>query len=414
MTFARKSTGNGFMLDIPKTRRTVLTGLAALAVGATIAPVSAFAQSPDFARFLADLWPEARAAGVSRATFDMAFAGVAPNPKIIAQTRKQAEFSRPIWEYLDGATGRGRVSRGAAMARQWAATVSESERRFGVPRQTLLGAWGMESDFGASTGKTYAIEALASLAFARHRGDLFRKELVIALKILEGEHISRGNMLGSWAGAMGQTQFLPSSFEKYAVDGDGDGARDIWASVPDALASTANFLHMNGWNPALPWGFEVVLPPDIDFRNFRLDFASWQRLGVRRADGVSLPRAGEAQLLILAGASAPVFLVTDNFEAIRAYNTSDSYALGVGLLGDMVYGSPGIRTPWPRTAPRLSGEERREVQQRLERLGVYKGKHDGNHGWQTRAAIRAYQLKHGLTGDGYADPMLLAHLRSAR
>lgn len=391
-------------------RRTFLTGAAALALSGGISPVVA-GQAEDFARFLQGLWPEAKALGISRQTFDSAFAGVVPSDKIIAQSRKQSEFTRPIWDYLDGVTAPARVNRGAAMARQWADTLARSERQYGVSRQAMLGIWGMESNFGSFTGSTYVVQSLASLAFSGQRRDYFRKELLAALRILQEDHISRDMMLGSWAGAMGQTQFMPSSFEKYAVDAEGDGVANIWTSVPDALASIANYLHLNGWDKALPWGFEVVLPQGFDFKTHRAAFADWSRLGLRRADGQALPRSGEAQLLILAGASGPVFLVTDNFEVIRTYNMSDSYALGVGLLGDMSLGSLGIKTPWPRRAPRLTGEERKEVQQLLERKGYYKGKHDGNHGWQTRAAIRAFQLKHGLLADGYADKSLLSALR---
>lgn len=389
------------------------------ALASIIAPVSlavpAFAQqSGGFSQFLADLWPDARARGVSRRTFENAFAGISPNDKIIAQSRKQSEFVRPVWEYIDGAIGNARIKRGTAMAGQWAGKLKEIERRYGVPRTVVLGVWGMESNFGSYTGKTYVIQALASLAYVRYRGDFFRNELITALKILQDDHISRDMMLGSWAGAMGQTQFMPSSFEKYAVDGDGDGIRNIWTSVPDALASTANYLRLHGWDSSLPWGFEVRLPQGFDFRNHRQSFSSWQKLGVRRMDGQAMPRSGEALLLVLAGADGPVFLVTDNFEVIRAYNSSDSYALGVGLLGDMIYGGSGVRAAWPRKAPRLSASERVEVQRILDRKGFYKGKHDGNHGAKTREAIRFYQLQYGLVADGYADHALLDYMRKAR
>lgn len=396
-------------------RGLVAGGLTVAALSLLAVPQGAFAQkSEDFSRFIADLWPDARAHRVSRRTFDDAFRGVTPNAKIIAQSRKQSEFVRPVWEYIDGAISDARVTRGVTAAGKWAGKLGEIERRFRVPRSVVLGVWGMESNFGSFTGKIDVIQALASLAYVGYRGDFFRNELIIALKILQDDHISRDTMLGSWAGAMGQTQFMPSSFEKYAVDGDGDGIRDIWNSVPDALASTANYLHQHGWISDLPWGFEVSLPDNFDFRNHRLGFSSWQKLGVRRMDGKALPRSGEAVLLVLAGADGPVFLVTDNFEVIRAYNSSDSYALGVGLLGDVIFGGAGVRAPWPRSAPRLDAKERREVQMLLEKQGFYKGKHDGNHGARTREAIRFYQLKHHLVADGYADPALLAHLRKTR
>jgi len=406
---ARKTGADMSFHHLFSRRRLVTVALAGIAAGAVR---TAFAQkSDDFSRFIADLWPDARAQRVSRQTFEDAFRGLAPNAKIIAQSRKQSEFVRPVWEYIDGAISQARVTRGVVMAGKWAGKLAEIERRFGVPRSVVLGVWGMESNFGSYTGRIDVIQALASLAYVRYRGEFFRNELIIALKILQDDHISRDTMLGSWAGAMGQPQFMPSSFEKYAIDGDGDGVRDIWNSVPDALASTANYLHQHGWAGGLPWGFEVQLPEKFDFRNHRLGFSSWQKLGVRRMDGKALPRSGEAILLVLAGAGGPIFLVTDNFEVIRAYNSSDSYALGVGLLGDAIYGGAGVRAPWPRNAPRLSAEERREVQKLLARQGFYQGKHDGNHGARTREAIRFYQLKHRLVADGHADPALLAHLR---
>ncbi len=397
------------------TRRKILGGFAATMAYAFIGDRSVWAQqNGGFARFLEKLWPDARAQGISRETFTLAFAGIGPSDKIIAQSKKQSEFVRPIWDYLDGALGAARVNRGVDMAGRWVSKITEIERRYGVPRQVILGVWGMESNFGSYTGQTSVIQALASLAYVRYRGDFFRDELLAALRILQEDHISPEMMRGSWAGAMGQTQFMPSSFEKYAVDGDSDGIRNIWTSVPDALASTANYLRLHGWQSDLPWGFEVALPEGFDFRNHRHNFSTWRRLGVQRMDGKAMPRSGEAQLLVLTGASGPVFLVTDNFEVIRAYNSSDSYALGVALLGDKIYGGSGVKTPWPRHAPHLSAEERKEVQRILTKQGFYEGKHDGNHGAKTREAIRFFQLEHGLVADGYADPKLLSYMRKLR
>ncbi|MEN3931156.1 lytic murein transglycosylase [Microvirga sp. W0021] len=397
-----------------QSRRAFVAALLASGAAAAATPLSALANQSGFDRFLASLWNEARTQGISRKTFEMAFAGVGPSDKIIAHTKKQSEFVRPIWEYIDGAVGKARVNRGVDMAGKWAQTIARVEKNYGVPRTVILGVWGMESNFGSYTGKTYVIQALASLAYVGYRGDFFRKELISALRILQEDHISRDMMLGSWAGAMGQTQFMPSSFEKYAVDGNGDGIRNIWTSVPDALASTANYLHMHGWDPRLPWGFEVVIPEGTYLRSHRHDFATWQKLGVRRADGGKMPRSGEAQLLVLTGMNGPLFLVTDNFEVIRAYNSSDAYALGVSLLGDTIYGGGRLRTPWPRNAPRLSAAERKEVQQLLRRKGFYAGETDGNHGAKTREAIRAFQIKYNLPVDGYADHQLLAYMRKVR
>ena len=222
------------------------------------------APSPEFARYLESLWPKAQARGVSRATFDFAFRGVTPDPKIAAVTGKQSEFVQPIWGYLESAVSGVRIQRGGEAARQWAAILDAVEAFYGVPKGVVLAAWGMESNFGGFTGKTYVIRALATLAFARHRGGYFEKELIAALEMIEKDHVRPAEMLGSWAGAMGQTQFMPSSFLAYAADGDGDGKRDIWGSVPDVLASIANFLKEHGWKPGLPWGFEVALPEGFD------------------------------------------------------------------------------------------------------------------------------------------------------
>jgi lytic murein transglycosylase len=208
----------------------------------------------DFRRFVEGLWPEARARGVSKATFDMAFRGVEPDPKIIALTKKQSEFVRPIWEYVEGAISAQRLDRGRQVAEQWASTLAAVERTYGVPRSIVLGVWGMETNFGSFVGNIYTIRALATLAHSRYRGDFFRNELLTALQILQQDHIDRSEMVGSWAGAMGQTQFMPSSYVRFAVDGNGDGKRDIWNSVPDALASTANYLRQQGWEAGLPWG----------------------------------------------------------------------------------------------------------------------------------------------------------------
>jgi membrane-bound lytic murein transglycosylase B len=394
--------------------------LACLAVAALIAAtlgtpgraVAAGEASPSFQAFLEGLWPDAQARGVSRATFDTAFRGVVPDPKIAGTTRKQSEFVRPVWHYVAGATAPGTVAKGQAAARQWAPLLARVERTYGVPAPMILALWGLESGYGASTGGVYTIRALATLAFARHRGDLFRDELLAALQILEQDHISRDEMLGSWAGAMGQTQFMPSSYLKFAVDGDGDGRRDIWTSVPDALASTANFMRERGWDPDLPWGFEVTLPEGFDWRTVSAGFAQWAALGVRRADGRAMPPSGQGSLFLPAGVRGPALLITANFEVIRAYNTSDAYALGVGFLSDRIAGTGQLRTPWPVNDPILTLAERAEVQKRLAALGLYEGATDGKVGPKSRESVRRFQLSRGLVADGYAGRAVLQALRA--
>src|SRR5829696_6950650 len=349
------------------------------------------APSPEFARHLESLWPKAQARGVSRATFDLAFQGVTPDPKVAVVGRAQSEF-----------------------AQQWAATLDAVEAFYGVPRSVVLAAWGMESNFGGYTGKTSVIRALATLAFHRQRAGYFERELIAALEMIEKDHIRPAEMLGSWAGAMGQTQFMPSSFLAYAADGDGDGRRDIWASVPDALASIANFLKEHGWKPGLPWGFEVVLPEGFDYAVHRRGFAEWTTAGVRRVDGAEMPRAGEGLLFLPTGARGPAFLLSENFVVIKAYNTSDSYALAVGHLGDRILGGGPIRGAWPKEAPPLSRDERVEIQRRLSKRGLLDGDADGRIGFKTRDAVRRFQLDRGLLPDGHADPAVLKELRASR
>ncbi len=379
------------------------------------APVMAQeASEAGFQRFVESLWPAARARGVSRATFDEAFRGVGPDPKIVALTKKQSEFVRPIWDYVNGAISAQRLERGRQMAAEWSKTLAAVERAYGVPRSVVLGVWGMETNFGSFTGSIYAVRALATLAYTGYRGDFFRDELLTALQILEAEHIDRDKMLGSWAGAMGHTQFMPSSYMKFAVDGNRDGVRDIWGSVPDALASTANYLRQHGWKPGLPWGFEVKLPRGFDFRNLRQGFASWEGLGLRRADGKPMPRSGEASLFLPGGARGPAFLVTDNYAVIKAYNSSDAYAMGVAHLGDRLMGGLPIQGAWPKDEPMLDKDQRQELQERLAALGLYEGETDGKLGSKTRDAVRNFQLKRGLIPDGYADVAVLRELRAVR
>jgi membrane-bound lytic murein transglycosylase B len=392
----------------------LLLGLS-LAIGG--AAPSAHAQEESqaaFGRFVQSLWPAAKARGVSRGTFDEAFRGVEPDSKIIALTRKQSEFVRPIWDYINGAISAQRLERGRQMAAEWSGTLGAVEKTYGVPRSVVLGVWGMETNFGSFTGSIYVVRALATLAYTGYRGEFFREELLTALQILEQNHVDRARMLGSWAGAMGQTQFMPSSFMKYAVDGNRDGMRDIWTSVPDALASTANYLRQQGWKPGLPWGFEVRLPRNFDYRHLNQNFARWQALGLSRVDGKAMPRSGEATLFLPGGAGGPAFLVTENYDVIKRYNSSDAYAMGVAHLGERLMGGPAIQGAWPKDQPMLDKDQRQELQQRLSSLGLYEGDHDGKLGSKTREAVRNFQLRRGLVPDGYADFAVLRELRATR
>jgi membrane-bound lytic murein transglycosylase B len=374
-------------------------------------PAAQASQPGTFPGFVQSLWPLAQARGITRATFDNAFQGMTPDASIVALTRKQSEFVAPIWTYLNNAVGGSRIARGQAAAAESATVLAQIERTYGVPKEIVLGIWGMETSFGSFKGDKDVLRSLATLASIRYRGDFFRDELLTALEILQKGLAERSEMRGSWAGAMGHTQFMPSSYMKYAVDQTGDGHADIWSSTSDALASTANYLKSFGWVPGLPWAVEVQMPQGYDHRVFSGSFSSFGAAGVRRADGRALPSSGEARLFFPAGQGGPVFLLTANFDVIKKYNQSDAYALGVGHLGDRIAGRGAIVADWPVSAPRLTKAQIQQVQRNLRANGLYNADADGRIGTQTRDAVRQYQLRNGLVADGYPTPALLARMK---
>ncbi|CAO4177416.1 Lytic murein transglycosylase [Methylorubrum aminovorans] len=384
---------------------------AALLLALVLLAGPARAQDGDFAGFVASLRSDAAARGISQKTLDAAFADLrGPDPDVVARTRRQGEFSRPVWDYLVGAVSGVRIARGQAQGKRLAGTLGAIETKTGVPRSVVLAFWGVESDFGASAGSLPTVRALASLAYTRYRGSLFRDELLAALQILENGDIEPARMVGSWAGAMGQVQFLPSVYLREAVDFDGDGRRDIWRSEADSLASIAHYLRSLGWKPGLSWGYEVSLPKDFDLTRYRGPLAGFAARGVRRTDGKPLPASGEASLFLPGGLGSPVFLITDNFEVIRGYNTSDSYALAVGHLADRLAGGPALAAAWPSGGARLDGPGLKRLQARLAAQGLYAGEQDGRAGPKLREAVRQYQIREGLPADGYARPALLERL----
>jgi lytic murein transglycosylase len=366
--------------------------------------------------FLDALWRDARAAGISRKTFDLALGGFKPDPSIIALTKKQSEFVRPIWSYLDSAISETRLARGRAAGQQYASELAEIERKYGVDRRIVLGIWGMETNFGSYTGDKDVFRSLATLAQARYRDNFFRDELLVALKMLEDGLANRPAMRGSWAGAMGHTQFMPSSFMKYAVDHDGDGVRDVWDTIPDALASTANYLASFGWQTGVPWGVEVNVPDGFNLARAQpmQDFSTWSAAGFTRANGSALPRNGKATLWYPAGIRGPALLITENFRVIKRYNSSDAYALGVAHLGDRLGQGGPIRAAWPRNDKRMAPAEIKDLQRRLIALGHPLGKVDGRIGELSREAIRKEQIRLGLPADGYPTLALLLKLRQKK
>jgi membrane-bound lytic murein transglycosylase B len=378
-----------------------------------LAQTPAADQADGFQRFIQTLWPLAQARGISRATFDAAFRGLTPDASIIALTRKQSEFVAPIWTYLNNAVGGSRIARGQAAMQANASQLASIEQTYGVPKEIVVGIWGMETGYGSFKGDKDVIRSLATLAAARYRGDFFRDELLTALQMLEKGLAERAEMRGSWAGAMGHTQFMPSSYMKHAV-GFGGGHADVWDTPADALASTANYLKSFGWTPGLPWGVEVTLPQGYSYALLRGSFAAFAQAGVTRANGARLPSSGEARLFFPAGHTGPVFLLTSNFDVIKTYNSSDAYAMGVGHLGDRIAGRAAIQGTWPVSAPRLTKPQVQEVQRRLKTLGLYTGDGDGRVGSGTREAVRQYQSRNGIIPDGYPTPALLARMSAGR
>ena len=363
-----------------------------------------------FDGFIAALWPDAAARGISRATFDTAFAGVTADSRVIHAMQRQPEYGKPIGVYLAGLVSAANIAMGQRKSAQWADTLRLIDQRFGVDPTILVSIWGIESSFGDGREHWDVFRSLATLAQARFQAPYFRDELLSALVILQQGHIARPQFIGSWAGAMGQCQFMPSSYLKYAVDFDGDGRPDIWTSVPDALASIANYVRKTGWQPHLPWGFEVVVPQGFDYAISRAAFRDWVGRGFKRAAGSALPDAGEAILFFPSGAAGPAFLVTDNFVVLKQFNNSDAYALAVGELSDRMRGRGPIRAAWPADDFQPSRTERMALQRRLADLGYKVDDFNGHLDFGLRDHLRELQRKFGMVPDGYPSRALLDRL----
>ncbi len=370
-----------------------------------------------FAAWVHDFRTSAGAAGIDETTLQHAFSDVQYLPGVVERDRSQAEFTRTVWAYIDATVTPARITLGQQRLFEVQAQADAATARYGVPAPILLAIWGMESNFGSNYGSTPAIDALATLGFDGRRAAWARRELLAALRILQSGDIDRDHMIGSWAGAMGQTQFLPSNYLAYAVDADGDGRRDIWGSMADVLASTANFLARSGWRAGQPWGCEVQLPPGFDVGRADLDTrqasAAWAAEGVRSVDGTRLPELPESAVWLPAGAGGPAFLVGPNFRTILRYNNATSYALAVGLLAQQLAGGPAVQAPWPRDLQPLSRSQIEALQTALNNRGFASGTPDGLIGPATRAAVRAYQRSLGLPADGYPRLELLQQLQQS-
>ncbi len=370
-----------------------------------------------FAEWLNELREEALQQGISESTVDEALAIIEePIPRVIELDQSQPEFVQTFANYMNNRLSQARIERGQRLLQEHSELFARISREYGVQPHYLVSFWALESNFGDYTGGFSVLNALATLAYDPRRSNFFRNELLTALKIVDSGHISVEDMSGSWAGAMGQCQFMPSTFDRYAVDGDGDGRIDIWNSLPDIFASAANFLSQSGWRPDERWGREVVLPQGFDFTQtgtgVRKTVTEWNNMGVMRADGSPLGNASlEGSIVLPAGAAGPTFLAYNNFRTTMIWNRSTFYAISVGHLADRFVGGGPIQH-WPDTEERaLSRDEVIELQELLNTMGIDVGAHDGILGSRTRGAIRTFQEQSGLPTDGYASFELLEMMR---
>ena len=371
--------------------------------------------TPKFDAFLAEARKTALAQGITPQTFDAATAGIAPVPSIAAMNANQPEFAKPVWSYLDSAVSARRIADAKVMLARYGDVLTRIQASSGVPKEILVAIWGMETDYGADSGGFNLFSALATLAYDGPRADYARPEFFAALKLYQEQHYPLSEMVASWAGAFGQTQFTPTTFFKYAADGDGDGRIDLWTSAPDALASSARLLAAQGWQTGEPWGYEVQLPNNFPYEDADTDtqktVAEWGAMGVKTADGSLLPQSNDsAGIYLPAGARGPAFLVLSNFHVILKYNNAASYALAVGLLANRVADGAPVKHAWPRDERPLSRAERIQFQTDLTKAGFDAGLPDGVLGHKSRAALRQYQKSRDLAADGFATASLLAML----
>jgi membrane-bound lytic murein transglycosylase B len=375
------------------------------------------AAASNFRECLARLWPAAERRGVPQAVFERHVAGLTPDLRIMDLLDSQPEFTKAVWDYLDTLVSEQRIATGRAILQRHRATFDAMEKAYGVDRHFIAAIWGVESDFGKQIGERSVIRATATLACIGRRQDFFREEFLSALEILARGDVRPDHLKGSWAGAFGPTQFMPTSFKRFAVDFDGDGRRDVVDSVPDLIASTANNLKKDGWLSGQTWGYEVVLPTSFNFlladHSRTMSMREWQAAGIRRAGEKGFPRPDDrASLLLPAGAQGPAFLMLQNFRVIMKYNPAEAYALAIGHLADRLRGGAPFLQGWPRHERVLTRAERYELQELLARRGYDVGDPDGLLGGKTRGALRAFQSAEGQIPDGFASATLLERLRA--
>lgn len=382
-----------------------------LAIAALFATAAQADEAGDFAAFVETLREPARQAGVSGDIFQSVARNLAIDPSLTGKRASQGEFVRPLRSYVDDAASGARAARGRAMLEKYAAPLRRIARDYGVPSEMVLALWGMESDFGGARGDRDIFRSLATLAYRNRDNPVYAQEFVAGLVLLQ-KGVPRQKLRGSWAGAMGDPQFMPSAYLKFARSFAGAGPADIWTSVPDSLASIANFLKQSGWRPGLPSFVEARAPKNFDFATLRQDFSAFSRAGFTAMDGGALPESGAAMLFFPTGAQgdgpSPAFLLSDNFFVLKAYNFSDSYAFAASTLAEKIAGRPVLREKWPKEAQPLTLSERERLQRGLVRDGFYDGKIDGRFGPVTRLAIHAFQRHAGMAkADGYPSRAVL-------
>jgi len=379
-----------------------------------VSPAHAYA---DFEIWLAGFREEAAAQGISEATLDAALTGITPVARVIELDRRQPEFLQTFSDYLGRRVNARQVARGQAMLAEHAALLDAVEQRYGVPKAVLVAFWGLETNYGSTLGSLNIPASLATLAYDGRRSAFFRSQLLDALRIIDAGHVAAIDMNGSWAGAMGHMQFMPSTFRAYAVDADGDGRIDLWQSLPDAMHSAANYLRRAGWRPGEPVALEVKLPQGFDLRrarvNHRLPLAEWAALGVHTADGSALPGSERAAIVLPQGWQGPAFMVFDNFDVVMRWNRSVNYALAVAQMAQQLAGGAAVASP-AGEAGALSTAQVKALQQALNELGFDAGEADGLLGPMTQTALRRYQAAHELPIDGYPAPSVLAHIEQTR
>ena len=393
---------------------TLIVALVALAAAGLPQPASA---AQTFAQWIERFWPVARAAGIRRETYDRAFKGMTPDPKVIEAANFQPEYVKPIGEYIDRVVSEKRIATGKQMLTDNKALLDQLEAKYGVDRHILVAIWGVESNYGTQPGDKNIIRSLGTLYCTGTKAKFAKVQIITALKILQHGDIALEGMNGSWAGAMGHTQFIPTTYTRFAIDQDGDGKRDIWTDIPDALGSTASYLKFAKWTPGQTWGYEVSLPKGVDAKKINTStmrsLGDWQKLGVVRVSGEPFPRPNDkATFFAPAGSNGPCFLLLNNFRAILHYNTANSYALAVGHLADRLGGSGPFVHPWPTDETHLSLDQRTALQQLLIAKGLLTGDADGVIGPATLEAVKTYQRSKGLPVDGFPSMTILKDLQA--